>query len=140
MEWSLEEAVAFYKKQGAPADQSALTSLLLEIQSNHGGGIPSCLVSSLAESLGTKESLILALIRRIPRLRLNDTHLLEICAGRNCGRYAALAAAAEKLADKYITVTYIPCQRQCGKGPNIRWDGTLYHRADEALLRKLTGK
>lgn len=25
----------------------------------------------------------------------------------------------------------------CGKGPNMKWDGKLYHRADEALLRSL---
>jgi hypothetical protein len=29
--------------------------------------------------------------------------------------------------------------RQCGKGPNIRWDGQLYNGADEALLRRLVG-
>jgi hypothetical protein len=29
--------------------------------------------------------------------------------------------------------------RLCGKGPNLRWDGTLHHKADEALLRKLLG-
>jgi hypothetical protein len=30
--------------------------------------------------------------------------------------------------------------RLCGKGPNIRWDGTLYHGADEALLKMLLEK
>jgi len=25
----------------------------------------------------------------------------------------------------------------CGKGPNLKWDGTLYNGADEALIRKL---
>jgi NADH:ubiquinone oxidoreductase subunit E len=90
--------------------------------------------------LGTKEGVLLALIRRIPRLRLGDTHLLEICAGPNCGKHTQLAAAAEKLADDKITLRFIPCQRLCGKGPNIRWDGRLYHKADEKLLRELTGK
>jgi len=140
MEWSPEEAVAYYKKLGAPQDQSALTALLFEIQSNSGGGIPPYLISPIAGELGTKEGVLLALIRRIPRLRLGDTHLLEICAGPNCGKHAALAAAAEKLADDKITARFIPCQRLCGKGPNIRWDGKLYHKADEKLLRELTGK
>jgi hypothetical protein len=27
--------------------------------------------------------------------------------------------------------------RQCGKGPNLRFDGTLYNGADETLLAKL---
>ena len=30
-----------------------------------------------------------------------------------------------------------PCMRMCGKGPNIKWGGVVYHQADEALLRKL---
>ena len=30
--WNLEEAVSYYKKQGAPSDQSALVSLLREVQ------------------------------------------------------------------------------------------------------------
>ena len=140
MKWSQEEAVAYYKKQGAPSDQSALTALLFEIQSNSGGSIPAYLIPQIAGELGTKEGVLLALIRRIPRLRLGDTHLLEICAGPNCGRHTALAAAAEKLADDKITLRFIPCQRLCGKGPNIRWDGRLYHKADEKLLRELTGK
>ena len=84
-----------------------------------------------------KESLLLALIRRYPRLRLADTHLLEICAGPNCGKHTALADAAEQLRKKGITVKFVPCMRLCGKGPNLKWDGTLYHQADEALLKKL---
>ncbi len=140
MEWNIEEAVAYYKQQGAPADQSALTALLYEVQSNSGGSVPLHLIPRIAEGLGAKESLILALIRRIPRLRLGDTHLLEICAGPNCGKHTALAAAAEKLRSGKIAVRFIPCQRMCGKGPNIRWDGKLYHRADETLLRELTEK
>ena len=30
--------------------------------------------------------------------------------------------------------------RMCGKGPNLKWDGTLYHHADEALIQKLINK
>ena len=47
------------------------------------------------------------------------------------------AALAEKLADGKVTAKYVPCMRLCGKGPNIRWDGVLYHSADEALIRRL---
>ena len=28
--------------------------------------------------------------------------------------------------------------RMCGKGPNVKWDGQVYHQADEMLLRQLT--
>ena len=36
-----------------------------------------------------------------------------------------------------LTVRTVPCMRQCGKGPNIRFDGRLYNGADEALIRSL---
>ena len=137
MEWNAAEAAQYYKKQGAPADQMALTALLKEAQEACGGGIPPYLVKELAGYLGAKESLLLALIRRLPRLRLADTHLLEVCAGRNCGKSAELAKAAEKLASERITVRFVPCMRQCGKGPNIRFDGTIYNGADGELLKNL---
>lgn len=140
MAWDLGEAISFYKSQGAPADQSALTALLFEVQSNSGGSVPGWAVASIAAGLNTKESLILALIRRIPRLRLGEAHLLELCAGPNCGKHTGLAAFAESLAGENLTVRYIGCQRACGKGPNIRYDGQLYHKADENLLRELLKK
>ena len=140
MSWNLDEAIQYYKRQGAPSDQTALTGLLREIQQEQGGGIPAGLLPSVAQALGVRESFLLALIRRIPSLRLSDTHVLELCAGPNCGRHTALAAAAEKLKSKSITVKFVPCMRMCGKGPNLRWDGQLYHNADEDLLRRLTEK
>ena len=137
MDWKLEEAVSYYKRQGAPADQTALTALLKEVQQEYGGSIPQGIIPTLAILCGTKERLMLALIRRLPSLRLGGSHVLEICAGPNCGRHAALATAAEKLQSSKITVRFVPCMRMCGKGPNLRWDGKLYHKADEALLRRL---
>lgn len=140
MNWNLEEAMAWYGKQGAPRDQMALVNLLREIQGENGGSIPRWMLSPVAEGYGVKESLLLALIRRYPSLRLADTHLLEICAGPNCGKHAALAAAAEELRKKGITVKFVPCMRLCGKGPNLKWDGTLHHKATPELLKKLTEK
>ena len=138
MAWDLQEAVDYYRRQGAPGDQNALVNLLGEIQEEQ-GGIPAWMLPEVAEKLRTKENLLLALIRRIPRLRLADTHCLEICAGPNCAKRGDLAAAAEKLcAGKPITLRFVPCMRQCGKGPNIRWDGRLYSGADEKLLKTLT--
>lgn len=137
MNWKLEEAVSYYKRQGAPADQTALTALLKEVQQEYGGSIPQGIIPTLATLSGAKESLLLALIRRLPSLHLGGSHVLELCAGPNCGKHAALAAAAEKLQSSRITVRFVPCMRMCGKGPNLRWDGTLYHKADEALLRRL---
>lgn len=140
MNFSMEEALSYYQKQGAPADQSALVALLTEIQTAHGGAIPADALRQAAEGLGIKEALLLAIVRRIPRLRLKDAHCLEICAGPNCSKRAALATYVEKTFGKTpgFEIRYVPCLRQCGQGPNIRWDGKLYNRADEALIRELT--
>ena len=140
MNWTLDEAIGYYAKQGAPRDQTALVNLLREIHQENGGSIPKWMLPPVAESYGIKESLMLALIRRYPSLRLADTHLLEICAGPNCGKHTALAAAAEKLRQQGITVKFVPCMRLCGKGPNLKWDGKLYHKADENLLKELMQK
>ena len=137
MTWQLEEAIAYYRKQGAPGDQSALIALLGEIQRENGGGIPVAAVEEAAKAYGVKESLLLALIKRVPRLHLADTHCLEICCGPNCGRRTELAEAAQRLCGPKGTVKQMPCMRLCGKGPNIKWDGKLYHQADETLLRRL---
>ena len=136
--WNLEEAVSYYRSQGAPGDQSALIGLLKEMQQEHGGSIPAHEVSAVAQTLGVKDSFLLAVIRRIPSLRLADGHLLELCAGPNCGKHTALAEIAESLCGSgKIRVKYVPCMRMCGKGPNIRFDGKLYHQADAELLKRL---
>ena len=140
MNFSMEEALSYYQEQGAPNDQSALIALLTEIQDAHGGAIPAYLVSQAAEGLKTKEALLFALIRRIPRLRLKDTHCLELCAGPNCSKRAALADFVENTwgaRPEKFQLRYVPCMRQCGKGPNVRWDGRLYNQTDETLLRRL---
>ena len=136
----LRDTLDYYRRQGAPADQNALIALLTELQQENGGSIPRALPAQIADYYGIREALLLAIIRRIPRLRLSDTHLLEVCAGPNCGKAAALAKAAEALAAAHpgtITLKFVPCMRLCGKGPNLKWDGKLYHRADEALLAQL---
>jgi NADH:ubiquinone oxidoreductase subunit E len=138
--WNLEEAVAYYKKQGAPSDQSALVSLLRETQRENGNAIPKGLLTAMAEGLCVKESYLLAIVKRIPSLRISDTHCLELCGGPNCGKRAELAAFVEKnygAKPKKFELKYVPCMRMCGKGPNIRWDGKIYHGADETLIRRL---
>lgn len=134
----MDEIIEYYKRQGAPSDQQAVIALLREVQSLY-GSIPSWAPERIAEKLGTKPGLLLALIRRIPSLRLGEGHLLEICAGPNCGKHTFVLTAAEKMVAgrKDVTLKTVPCQRMCGKGPNIRFDGKLYHKADEALLRQL---
>ena len=138
MAWTPEEAISYYKTQGAPQNQTVLIQLLREIQTENGGGIPAYLLSAAAEGLGVKESFLQAVIRRIPSLRLENTHCLELCSGPNCGRHKALADCARELASGgAFTLKFTPCMRMCGKGPNLRWDGKLHHQATEELLRTL---
>lgn len=136
MSWELKEAVDYYKSQGAPGDQNALRNLLLEIQQEHGGTIPRFMLAQAAEALGVKESFLSAIVRRIPSLRLKDVHVLEVCCGPNCSRKASLDRFAEQYRGR-LEVRFTPCMRMCGKGPNIRFDGKLYHGADEALIKRL---
>ena len=140
MSWSMEEAAAYYKNQGAPGNSAAVISLLREVQQENGGSIPRFALVQLGAVLGVKESFFLALIRRIPSLRLGDTHCLELCGGPNCGKRAALADFVEKTygsKPEKFTWRSVACMRMCGKGPNIRWDGTVYNQADPELLRRL---
>ena len=136
--WNMEDALNWYQKMGAPSDQSALVEFLREVQRNHGGAIPVAALPVLAKGLAVKESYLLAIIRRIPSLRISEMHTLELCAGPNCGKAVALAAAAEKLCvQKGVKFSCVGCMRMCGKGPNLKLDGKLYHRADPEMLQKL---
>ena len=133
----MKEMLDYYRRQGAPGDQTALVNLMKELQQTY-GAVPKWAVTEIAESYKIKESFLLAIVKRIPSLRLQDTHLLQLCAGPNCGKHTALAAEAEKLCKlKGVELKYMGCQRMCGKGPNIRFDGKLYHKATEELLKEL---
>ena len=138
MNWNLDEAIIHYRSMGT--DQNTLVNLLKEIQQESGGSIPLFAISQVAENFGVKESFLLAVIRRMPSLRLGDTHTLQICVGPNCGKHRALAETAKKLECKKLSVSFVPCMRMCGKGPNIKFDGKLYHGATPELLKQLTEK
>lgn len=134
----MEQLIRDYKKMGAPSDQTALVSLLKEVQLESGGSIPKACLGMLARELAVKESFLLAVIRRIPSLYLADMSVLELCAGPSCGKHTQLAALAEKLCrEAGVGLRFMPCMRLCGKGPNLKYNGQLYHKADEALLRRL---
>ena len=142
MNFDLEEAIGHSRRMGAPADQQAVIALLREVQSLY-GSIPSWAPEQIAEKLGTKPGLLLALIRRIPSLRLGEGHLLEICAGPNCGKHTHLLELARKIEKESggkIEVRTVPCMRMCGKGPNVKWDAALYHGATKELLQELACK
>ena len=132
---TLSELIKWYEKRGAPSDQQELRSLLRELAQQTGGVIGRDVLTLVANALQVKESFLQAIARRTSGIRLDDRHVLEICAGPNCGKHTALLKFAETLDG--VTVKTVPCMRLCGKGPNIRWDGELHNRADEKLLRKL---
>ena len=139
MNWNMEEALQYYRSQGAPGDQNALTNLLREVQTEH-GAIPQWTLGVIAEAYGIRESFLQAIIRRIPSLRLANSHCLELCGGPNCSKRAKLAAFVEHTygaKPAAFTLRYTGCMRMCGKGPNLKWDGKVYNGADEALIRKL---
>ena len=92
----MKALLEYYGRQGAPGDQTALVNLLKELQQTY-GAVPKWAVGEIAEEYRIKESFILAVVKRIPSLRLQDTHLLQLCSGQNCGRHTALAVEAEKL-------------------------------------------
>ena len=136
MSWDLNEAIDHYRRQGAPGDQNALRNLFREIQEESGGSIPRYLLPRIAGALGTRETFLTAIIRRFPSLHLADHHVLEVCAGPSCSRRGQLARLAEAYRGK-VEIRLVPCMRQCGKGPNIRFDGKLYNGADAQLLAEL---
>ena len=141
MERNFQDTLIHYQNMGAPTDQQALIALLREIQSENGGTLIRADLARIAEYYRIKETLLLALIRRIPSLRLSDTHILELCAGPNCGKCTALADCAEKLQKQHgYSLKYTGCMRMCGKGPNIRWDGKIYNRVTEDVLKELVKK
>ena len=141
MEWNFEEAVCYYRGQGAPADQLALKNLLAEVQAENGGKIPRWALARIADALGIRESFLLAIIKRTPSLRADtEGHLLELCGGSGCSKRAKLARFVEQTYGREpagFSVKVTPCMHLCGQGPVIRWDGETHCCADEALIRSL---
>ena len=140
MNWNLEEAMRYYKDQGAPRDQHALIGLLREIQKEFNGSIPVYILPEIASSYGIGEGFIKAIIQRIPSLRIENTHLLEICSGPNCGKHTQIAELAENYLKSHpgsFVIKYVPCMRMCKHGPNVKWDGTIHHKTDKESLKQL---
>ena len=71
MLWNLQEAIEYYRKQGAPADQGALISLLREIQREN-GGISRGDIGIIAQTFSVKEKVILVIFSDL-------THIAATC-------------------------------------------------------------
>ena len=84
-DWTLEEALAYYRRQGAPGEQGALVALLREVQEERGGALPAADLAEIAAALSLRDTFLSAIIRRYPGLRTEEApHRLELC-GRRCG-------------------------------------------------------
>lgn len=148
-DWTLEEALAYYRRQGAPGEQGALVALLREVQEERGGALPAADLAEIAAALSLRDTFLSAIIRRYPGLRTEEApHRLELCGGPRCsGRGAArLAAFVEETygvrpggvsASGRFTYRITGCMKNCPNGPSLRRDGALHSRADEALIRAL---
>ena len=113
--------------------------MIKPIQTEYKGGIPLYILPEVASAYGIGEGFLKAIIQRIPSLRIQNHHLLEICRGPNCGKHTQISQFAENYLKSHpnITIRFVPCMRMCGKGPNLKWDGQLHNRADETLLLRL---
>ena len=138
------ELIEYYREQGAPQDQQMVIALLREMQEMDGGVLSAKSLAQVAKAYGMKETMLTAIVRRVPGLRYEDApHRLEICGTCREGaklrdfvetRYAVKSGAVSAVGFAYQAT---PCMKNCNNGPSIRWDGELHSRADEKLLRRL---
>lgn len=143
----IREIIGYYRGQGAPQDQQMLIALLREVQEEAGGVLTQAALMEIADTLGMKPTMLQALIRRVPSLRMeNAAHRLEICGTCRLGAklrdeiertYGVKSGAVCEAAGFSYHVT--PCMKNCKNGPSIKWDGVLHSHADMALVRALIG-
>ena len=144
---AIQEIIEYYRGQGAPQDQQMLIALLREAQEDMGGVLSQAALQEIADSLGMKNTLLQALIRRVPSLRMeNAAHRLEICGSCRAGArlrneiertYGVKSGEICEAAGFSYHVT--PCMKNCKNGPSIKWNGTLHSHADMELVHALIG-
>lgn len=146
--WTLQEAITYFKSQGAPGQQDALVSLLREVQEENGGVIPDAALAEIAASYNLKETYLTAIVKRYPSLRTASApHRLEICGGPNCARQSSARLMAW-IEDTYhvkpggiskagFSYRVGGCMKHCGRGPNVKWDGQVVEGCSEPLLKQL---
>ena len=101
------------------------------------------MLGEIAAAYELKSTMLPALIRRIPSLRMESApHLLEMCA--TCPKGRELRAWVENTwgitsgqSAAGFTCRATPCMKNCRSGPSIRWDGVLHPHSSEDTLRKL---
>lgn len=139
------EIIEYYRSQGAQQDQQMLIALLREMQEAEGGVLSAALLEAIAKEYGMKTTMLSAIIRRVPSLRMDTaSHRLEVCGTCKAGAklradiertYGVKSGASSESAGFSYRVT--PCMKNCKNGPSIRWDGQLHSHADMVLIRAL---
>lgn len=142
---TIREIIEYYRGQGAPQDQQMLIALLREVQEETGSVLSQAALMEIADSFGKKPTMLQALIRRVPSLRMeNAAHRLEICGTCRQGAklrdeiertYGVKSGAVCEAAGFSYHVT--PCMKNCKNGPSVKWDGVMHSRADIELVRRL---
>lgn len=143
---AIREIIAYYQGQGAPQDQQMLIALLREVQDEMGGVLSQTIIEEIAQAMGMKPTMLLALIKRVPSLRTEAAaHRLEVCGTCRAGAklrdeiertYGVKSGAACEAGFSYHVT---PCMKNCKNGPSIKWDGVLHSQADMRLVRALVG-
>ena len=141
----LKDSIDYYREQGAPGDQQMLIALLREVQEARGGTLDGEALETIASAFDLKKSMLEAIIRRVPSLRLQGIpNRLEVCG--TCPKGRALRAFIEnnwhiqsggECAEAGFSYCVTGCMKNCKNGPSLRLNGTLYSGADEALVQKL---
>ena len=104
-DWTLEEALAYYRRQGAPGEQGALVALLREVQEERGGALPAADLAEIAAALSLRDTFLSAIIRRYPGLRTEEARPVWPPLWRRptaCARAASAPAAASPTASPAV--------------------------------------
>ncbi len=144
-DWTLEEALAYYRRQGAPGSRGRWWPCCGRCRRSAAAHCPPPIWREIAAALSLRDTFLSAIIRRYPGLRTEEAPTAWSCAAapRCSGRGAArLAAFVEETygvrpggvsASGRFTYRITGCMKNCPNGPSLRWDGALHSRADEAL-------
>ena len=144
---SLEDYIEQYRSQGAPEDQQMLIALMRDAQQLDGGALRQETLDRIASELSVPGSILNAIIRRIPMLRMADApHRLDMCGGcdgaqeliEDIRRVYQVDKDGVRMKGRFV-LRVTGCLKRCGLGPAIRWDGKTYDEADVELIRQLAG-
>jgi len=131
------------------ADSRDVGTLLEAIQERL-GFVPPPAIPLVAERTGLERYDVYQFASGSPNLSLDlpGRHRVSICRGENCSARgsAELGECAQQIlgiqyrgvtADEGVRLDPFLCLGKCGKGPNVRIDGTIHHHVDEAKLGRL---